>query len=191
MDKLVTITDLQASKGEVCRNLLTLPIADLQVLARCLFEEAREKSLTHPNDVLVSRRGSALRPVSFALAEDIWFLAHSLTNSKTVPRSLIKNGKRGAVALESWRTSDKCHALVDELSSAGAQTIGYSLPEESLPCNDISRDLSYLSEPSTLLSNSLPSVEVFASSMIMKEMNYLRTEVQKYPISAKVFGEVL
>ena len=92
-------------------------MADLQGLSKCLFEEAREKSLTHPNDVMVSRRGSALRPLSFALAEDIWVLVQSITNSKAVPRTLVKNGKRGAIVLEAWRSSDKCQTLVAESSA--------------------------------------------------------------------------
>ena len=102
MDKLAEIVDIQASQDETTNVLLTLPLDDLSGLRLCLFEEARSYSLTEPNDVLVNRKGSALRPRSFAIVSDILTLAASIQDRKRIPRTLIRNGKRSKQDLSSF-----------------------------------------------------------------------------------------
>lgn len=94
MDKLAETVDVQASQDETTNALLTLPLEDLTGLRVCLFEEAMSYSLTEPTDVLVNRKGSALRPKSHAVVSDILTLAASIQDRKAVPRSLLRNGKR-------------------------------------------------------------------------------------------------
>ena len=53
MDILTSVTDIHASKAEVVRDLLALPIDTLSGIRTCLFEECRENGLTHPNDVIM------------------------------------------------------------------------------------------------------------------------------------------
>ena len=182
-------TRARACAVDALRDLHPLPMTDLQGLSKCLFEEAREKRRTHPNDVMVSRRGSALRPLSFALAEDIWVLVHTITNSKAVPRTLVKNGKRGAIVLEAWRSSDKCQTLVAESSACAmseSQNASVDPPppneDESvlqLPRNNIvPQGPDHSSKTAEKTSDSLPSAERFGSNMIMREMNSLRTDIR-------------
>ena len=72
------IVDIQASLDETTNKLLLLPLDYLCGLRLCLFEEARSCSFSDPNDVLVNRKGSALRPRSFAIVNDIITLAASI-----------------------------------------------------------------------------------------------------------------
>ena len=108
MDKFAKCVNVQASWDESMNTLLTLPLENLTGLRLCLFEEVRLYSLTEPTDVLVNRKGSALRPKSHAIASDILTLAASIQDRKVVPRSLLRNGKRSKLDLSTWRASDKC-----------------------------------------------------------------------------------
>ena len=78
MDKFAKCVNVQASRDESMNTLLSLPLEDLTGLRLCLFEEVRLYSLTEPTDVLVNRKGSALRPKSHAIASDILTQAASI-----------------------------------------------------------------------------------------------------------------
>ena len=105
MEKL---SDIQASRDECTNALFTLSLDDISELRIRLFEEARSLLLTEPCDVLVNRKGSALRPKSFALVSDILTLATSIHDRIEVPRTLLRNGKRSIQDLSTWRSSEKC-----------------------------------------------------------------------------------
>ena len=107
-------------------TIVGLPATELSTLKTCLFEEARELKLTHSQDVLVSRRSSALRrPITLAHADDIWVLASSIAKSQPIPRSLLKKGKHNSNHLDVWRNSAKCQSLVQESVSLANDVIYY------------------------------------------------------------------
>ena len=114
MEKLTALTNFDVPKDEFMQVLVALPSVELAYVRAGLFEEAREKHLTHPTDVLVSRRESALCPVTFTHVEDIWSLASSISNSRPIPRILVNNGKRSKKNLEMWRNSSRCLSIVEK-----------------------------------------------------------------------------
>ena len=68
MNTLLALTNLQVPREEFTRTVVGLPATELLTLRTCLFaEEARELNLTHPQDVLVSRRSSAVRPITLSM----------------------------------------------------------------------------------------------------------------------------
>ena len=92
MDKLSELIDVQASRDESTNTLLTLSLDVIAMLRVHLFEEARSLSLTESCDVLINRKGSALRPKSFAMVSDILTLAASIQDCNKVPRTVLKTG---------------------------------------------------------------------------------------------------
>ena len=127
----MALTNLSVPKNEFISALTSQPSTVLFNLRTCLFEEAREKDLTHPTDVLVTRRCSPIRPITFIHAEDIWKLAISLSKSQRIPRTLVKNGKRSGSKLDSWRSSAGCQSLVEK-SSALAESLSQQVPTSQL-----------------------------------------------------------
>ena len=182
MDLLSRVTNIQASKDEAIRDILALPKDTLTGIRICLFEECKANGLAHPNDVLVKRRGSAIHPVSKVLGEDMLSLATCLLNRNTVPRVLIKNGKRGSAILESWRNSDKCKVEVED-SRAAAASFTQSFTFEPAPVitsNIIDQpDITSGDDqhPDYPLPNPLPNPDTFASNLIARDLNSLRTDV--------------
>ena len=85
MEELLALANHGVPKNEFISALTNQPSTVLFNLRTCLFEEAREKDLTHPTDVLVTRRCSPIRPITFIHAEDIWNIAISLSNSQKIP----------------------------------------------------------------------------------------------------------
>ena len=61
---------------------------------RCqIFVNAQERNLAHQNDVLVEHGDSSLRPASWKLAEDVWYLITTVHMKKSVHQVLLKDGK--------------------------------------------------------------------------------------------------
>jgi hypothetical protein len=84
-------------KNDIINNL---DVNTMQMLRAQLFIEAKVKDLIHQNDDLVSRHNCAKGPpLKFKLAADISELAYALKNYLSVPRVLVKNGKRSAMNL--------------------------------------------------------------------------------------------
>ena len=165
MDILSSVTDIHASKGEVIRDLLALPIDTLSGIRSCLFEECRENGLTHPNDVITRRKGSAINSESKLLGEDVLSLSACLQNQSVVPRTIIRNGKRDSAALNSWRNSNKCRTEVNASRSAAA-SFSQSFMQEASIIDD------HDSQPYCL-----PNPSSFASNIISRDINSLRAEV--------------
>ena len=164
--------------------LLTLPLEDLTRLRLCLFEEARSYSLIEPTDVLVNRKGSALRPKSHAVVSDILTLAASIQDRKAVPRSLLRNGKRSMRDLLMWRSSDKC---LKQAAAATQEAVAYS--QQFTTAAATQESVAYSQQQSTTtdkspLVNSIqrplfPTAQSIASSVIVKDVYSLKMKVDE------------
>ena len=168
MDILTSVTDIHASKAEVIRDLLVLPIDTLSGIRTCLFEECRENGLTHPNDIIIRRKGSAAHSVS---GEDAFSLAACLQNQSAVPRTIVKNEKRDLSTLNSWRNSNKCRAEVDASRSSAVSFSQSFTPDASIPGHG-----NYsiaISHDSQLQDCHLPNPSSFASNIISREIDSL------------------
>ena len=74
-----------------------------------LFDEvARQDLVPDPSDILVKRRGSAIRPLNQRLAEDMWDIISSIENKTKLLRTVLKNGKRSKVDLHKSRRAAIC-----------------------------------------------------------------------------------
>lgn len=95
MEKLRELRfDLNVPKTECVFTLATQPIDILLDLRTCLFNHAAEKSLVTPGDQLVGHRLTRTsKPMSEKFSDDIWTIIQCLKGN-TVPRSVLKNGKR-------------------------------------------------------------------------------------------------
>ena len=79
-----------------------------------LFDEvARQDLVPDPSDILVKRRGSAIRPLNQRLAEDMWDIISSVENKTKLLRTVLKNGKRSKVDLDKSR-----RAAIRDLASS-------------------------------------------------------------------------
>ena len=77
-----------------------------------LFMEANTLNLIFPELQglpLVNRQDTALRPTSTVLSEDIWCIMNCISNNVTVPRILIKNGKKSKTFLKNVPVTPKTH----------------------------------------------------------------------------------
>ena len=85
------------SKLEFVDILSIHPAETLKGLRQSLFCEytALDISSNDFQDIpLVARRDSALRPVQPVLSEDCWIIVNCISNKTSLPRVLLKNGKR-------------------------------------------------------------------------------------------------
>ena len=89
------------------------PIVSLKAWHQELFDEVASLDLVpDPSDILVERRGSAIRPLNQGLAEDMWDIISSIENITKLPRTILKNGKNSKVDLDkSRRAAFFCHVL--------------------------------------------------------------------------------
>ena len=91
-------------KQSLLYSLLKLHSSEeLNSIRTTLFVEANTLNLIFPELQglpLVSRRDTALRPASSVLSEDIWCIMNCISNNVTVPRILIKNGKKSKTFLK-------------------------------------------------------------------------------------------
>lgn len=99
MDRLAEfgIINGQISKREFVDRLSAFPITSIKSLRVDLFLELSSLNVI-PVDLaeipLVTRRDSALRPLSQILSEDCWTLCDCILNKISLPRTLLKNGKK-------------------------------------------------------------------------------------------------
>ena len=107
-------------------------------------------------------------------------LAACLLNRNSVPRILIKNGKRGSAVLESWRKSDKCRAEVEHSSNAATSFIQSFI---SQPASDITSDICdqpvATSEDDRPPGCHLPNPNLIASNLITRDLNSLRADITR------------
>ena len=130
--------------------------------------------LRGPCDIV---RSAPPAPTTFcARAQDIWTLTDCRKHKKTVPRVLLRNGKRD-------KTSFLNSVLVPSQSSCSSQPTYSSSPPASSPSNLDNLDASsVVGSPSECGASqsapaSLPSHSSFATSVIMKEINIIKNEL--------------
>ena len=104
MDRLVACEinlDLTASEFE--RNITqTLPDDSIKCIRDSLFLEALEAGLASSGDALAQRRKTnGGKSVKQKHITDIWYLVHSIRSNTSIPRTLLRNGKRSKEELSS------------------------------------------------------------------------------------------
>ena len=155
----------QTSKSEFLSTLSRLSNDSLLSLRASVFEACASLDLAPSNIPLVTRRGTAANPITSKHAGDIWTLTDCLRHKKSVPRVLLRNGKR-----------DKTTHLNSQSSSSHAT---------SMLSSTITADLtSEVSQPSTAdLVGTLPPPSTVAISMIMKEINIIKNDLHSLKTS--------
>jgi exonuclease III len=89
------------TKREFVDILSGFPAVKIMNLRSALFQDLSLKELLHPDfeGLQLVTRNSTIRPVEIALSEDCWTLIDCITNSKYLPRTLLKNGKRDGITV--------------------------------------------------------------------------------------------
>ena len=120
----------EPSREEFVRKLRCENSAEqVRCLRQLLFEDALRKNLADVGDVLVTRKKlNAGKSVAEKHAEDVWSLCCAIRRGESVPRILLKNGKRGK---EEWvksqsgqrqkKSGTDCYELVEVTQSVGAR----------------------------------------------------------------------
>ena len=129
-----------------------------------LFDEAAKQDLVpDPSDILVERRGSAVRPLNQRLAEDLWDNISSIENKTKLPRTILKNGKRSKVDLDKSRRASSRDSASSNL-----------LPSNSPPAPLLSIEhlTQSVSSPLALHSQTILNNSV-ANSFMAREINLL------------------
>ena len=106
MEKLRELGIDPNTKVRVCISVLATQSVDILLdLRTCLFNHAAESTLVTPGDELVSRRLTRSgKPLNEKLSDDIWILFQCIKGGMLVPRSVLKNGKRGISYLDVSRS---------------------------------------------------------------------------------------
>ena len=118
--RLRLFTRARHSALRVCTSVLFIQkrLGLLKQVRTDLFECARASKLAHPNDILVERQKRGTGPrLEIKLANDIATLVYLLKNGITVPRTLLRNGKKSHEYFTSARNKQSTIAN-DSISSA-------------------------------------------------------------------------
>ena len=109
MEKLRSLgLNPNAPKSELVPLLSSQPVDALLDIRDYFFAEAASSNLVPPGDELVSRRSvRGGKPLPQKLSEDVWSLMLCLKQNSVIPRSIVKNGKRGSSYLEASRLSSQ------------------------------------------------------------------------------------
>ena len=109
MEKLRSLgLNPNAPKSELVPLLSSQPVDALLDIRDYFFAEATSSNLVPPGDELVSRRSvRGGKPLPQKLSEDVWSLMLCLKQNSVIPRSIVKNGKRGSSYLEASRLSSQ------------------------------------------------------------------------------------
>ena len=85
------------TRSEFIDILSSQPVRVISSLRQSLFTQLSALNVIDPafeGVPLVTRKDSALRPVSRVLCDDCWILVDCISNKVPIPRTLLKNGKR-------------------------------------------------------------------------------------------------
>ena len=170
MDRLQELgIDYNAPTSEYLPVLSSFPVHTLLSLKDELFQSAASRGQTTERYILVSRRDTRRTSLSLKLAEDTIALTICLKNNMSVPRSLLKNGKRRKDYLQQSRQSQI------ELSSQftpSSPNSSSQRPDSHLANSESSGVLNppHLTEP-TSTNNSV------RFSSLMREVNLIRKDV--------------
>ena len=149
--------DCNAPTSEYRPFLVSLPLHTLLSVREELFLSAASYGLTADGNVLVSRRDTRKNTLCHKLADDIISLIVCLKNNSTVPRILLKNGKRRRDYLDSSRLSE----------------FAANFQQEPPPMASLS---SHPDAPRPAVPTSVSEAVRFSS--VMKEVNMLRSDVE-------------
>ena len=156
MDRIQELgIDYNAPTSEYRPLLTSLPLHTLLSVREELFLSAVSRGLTADGDALVSRRDTRKNPLCHRLADDVISLIVCLKNNSTVPRLMLKNGKRRKDYLDSSRQSE----------------IVANSQQEPPP----TASLSSHPDTSDALRPAVPTADTVRFSSVMKEVNMLRS----------------
>ena len=152
--------NLNAPSSESLPILTSLSISQLLSIRDDLFTETANQGLTYDGDTLVSRKGSGKKPLNLKLAEDIICLLSCIKNESTVPRTVLKNGKRQKEYLDASRRAN------------------LTLSQDPTPTqSQRSHDSDSAAAPGSTSSVSSTLSESVRASLIMKDVNLLKKDV--------------
>ena len=115
-------SDLCASEFERCLSR-TLSTESLSSIRSAVFAEAQEAGLACEGDALVQRRKTnGGKSVKQKHVSDVWHLVCSIRNKTSVPRTLLRNGKRSKDEL--CISQARHQAVVD--TSVGTHPLSHS-----------------------------------------------------------------
>ena len=168
-------------KTEFTQLLASHPTVHLKSLRTCLFEEACKCDLL-PTELqglpLVNRRDTAIRPAAKVLSEDIWSIVTCITTKTSIPRTLLRNGKRSGYFLKDAPrpsqaspsrtdlTPSVTNGIVTNLDCSGASVSQYQ------PVSEIIGE--QVSEHSQ---DQLPTSSHFSNTLISREISTLKEEL--------------
>lgn len=127
---------LGSMRSDMVESLTRVPIANLKKLREVLFVKSKELTLVHNEDMVVTRRDSSINPIRGKLIDDIFVLDRCIKNKSTVPRILLKNGKRSKRELDDFRSlqpSTCAQSVVDhQVDDCGDEvsTMGAGAPDQ-------------------------------------------------------------
>ena len=169
-------------KTEFTQLLASHPTVHLKSLRTCLFEEACKCDLL-PTELqglpLVNRRDTAIRPAAKVLSEDIWSIVTCITTKTSIPRTLLRNGKRSGYFLKDAPrpsqaspsrtdlTPSVTNGIVTNLDCSGASVSQYQ------PVSEIIGE--QVSEHSQ---DQLPTSSHFSNTLISREISTLKEELR-------------
>ena len=149
-------------KSELLLALSSLSNQSLLEIRQALFADTIKSELAPDNRAMVTRSSTAANPLPTKLAEDIWTLLNCIKHKKTVPRTILKNGKRDRVTFKNSQLS-----LIDADQVTSHSLSDPYAPEQSSPLTETATP----GAPDVSHSN-------FATSTLMKEMNIIKNEVR-------------
>ena len=165
------------SKLEFVDILSIHPAETLKGLRQSLFCEytALDISSNDFQDIpLVARRDSALRPVQPVLSEDCWIIVNCISNKTSLPRVLLKNGKRERSSVLSQSRSSS--SAVSQLTcvSDHSESLASQSQQNLLPTPVINTTSTPAFTSQSQISNRLIARELSALS---DKITTLRSEV--------------
>ena len=127
MDKLHDFgVNAQTPQCEFVDRLSSFSLDSLKSLRTDLFHELSSLEVM-PADLLgiplVSRRDSALRPLSQILSKDCWTLCNCILNRTPLPRTLLKNGKKDRSFVTSQHRPSATQSICVENSPVSAPSL--------------------------------------------------------------------
>ena len=151
--------NLNAPSSESLPILTCLSISQLLSIRNDHFTETSNQGLTCDGDALVLRKDSRKKPLNLKLAEDIICLLSCIKNESTVPRTVLKNGKRQKDYLDASHKANL--TLSQDPSRTQSQRSHDSDPTAPDPTSRITSTLS----------------KSVRASLIMKDVNLLKKDV--------------
>ena len=159
-------------KTELVVKVSRLPVERIQRIRMALFDEAKKNNLALPEDILVSRQKRANgKPLWEKLADDVCAMLTCIGNDDSIPRQLLRNGKRSAAEFEALRKKNKPEVDVPMTTSANNCVCARKAQESDTPTS-----LSP-SNTSTRLELTNNSSSYVANTVLVSEINSLKEGV--------------